>query len=186
MHIRHAQGFASAADARATGSGLGVDLGSGGGVPGLVLAAGLGGPRLVERWALVDSRRRSVDFLGEAISMLGLLGAVDVVQSRAEDLSRMPEWRETADLVVARGFSGPAITAECASGLLKPGGHLVVSEPPGSSGDRWDHHGLRQVAMRLCCVEQVGVGGFAVLEKVSELGDRYPRRAGLPQKRPLF
>ena len=58
---------------------------------------------------------------------------VEVVVGRAEVLARSAALRATFDLVVARSFGAPAVTAECAVGFLRPGGSLVVTEPPDST-----------------------------------------------------
>ncbi|HET9772856.1 MAG TPA: RsmG family class I SAM-dependent methyltransferase, partial [Acidimicrobiia bacterium] len=86
-----------------------LDLGSGGGLPGLVLATAR--PEL--ELTLLEARQRACRFLREAVAELGL-GGVDVVESRAEEAARRPGLRETFDAVVARSFGPPAVTAECA------------------------------------------------------------------------
>lgn len=156
----------------------GVDLGSGGGVPGLVLAVAL--PWV--HWLLVDSMQRRTTILDEAVVRLGLEDRVTVWCGRAEELGHAPEVRYSADLVVARSFGPPAVTAECAAPLLRMGGHLMVSEPPESSGARWPPMELGELGL-----EPVGVDlGVMVMVKVAETPDHYPRRVGIPAKRPLF
>lgn len=157
---------------------LGIDLGTGGGVPGLVLAVAL--PWI--RWVLVDSMQRRSTILDEAVVQLGMSDRVTVRCCRAEDLGREPEIRHRADLVVARSFGPPAVTAECAGPLLRLGGRLLVSEPPDSGGQRWPAGPLQELG-----IEPVGVErGIMVLAKVADTPDRYPRRVGVPSKRPLF
>ena len=103
-----------------------LDLGSGAGVPGLVLA--LAWPDA--RGTLLDSSERRTAFCGRAIDRLGLTGRVRVVRARAEEAGRDPALREQFDLVTARSFARPAVTAECAAPFLCLGGRLLVSEPP--------------------------------------------------------
>jgi 16S rRNA (guanine527-N7)-methyltransferase len=173
---RHAAAFASALVAEPHHA---VDLGSGGGLPGLVLAVAL--PET--RWLLVDAMARRTTFLVEAIDRLGLQARVEVCTARAEVLGR--ERRGWADLVVARGFGPPAVTAECAAPLLVPGGALVVSEPPGSLGERWRHPALGELGLS---VDEVVPGPpvFARLRQDRPCPVRYPRRTGVPAKRPLW
>jgi len=102
-----------------------IDLGSGGGMPGLPLAICL--PRV--RFALVESRRRRCSFLREAIRQLDLGKGVDVFESNARQLGST--LTETADVVVARAFVGPEELCRIAHPLLKTSGHLVVM-----AGDR--------------------------------------------------
>jgi 16S rRNA (guanine527-N7)-methyltransferase len=156
----------------------GIDLGTGGGVPGLVLAVAL--PWV--HWVLVDSMPRRTTILDEAVAQMGMQDRVTVWCGRAEDLGRDPGVRQTADLVVARSFGPPAATAECAAPLLRSGGSLLVSEPPDSEGERWPRQSLEELG-----IEPVGVNrGVMVLAKVAETPDRFPRRVGIPAKRPLF
>ncbi len=123
--------------------GLGVDLGTGGGIPGLVVATAL--PSW--RWELVETGARRAAFLERAVDALDLADRVRVRQLRAEDLGRTPGERARADAVTARSFGPPAVTAECAAPLLRAGGALVVSEPPGGRSDRWDEAGLAHLGL---------------------------------------
>lgn len=166
-------------------SGRVLDLGSGGGVPGLVLATAR--PEL--EVTLLEARRRACRFLREAVAELGLAG-VDVVESRAEEAARRPDLRETFDAVVSRSFGPPAVTAECAVGFLRPSGRLVVSEPPadeegGGLAARWPADGLEQLGLGVPVPGGGPQASFAVLEKLRG-DDRWPRRVGIPLKRPLW
>jgi 16S rRNA (guanine527-N7)-methyltransferase len=179
-HVRHAHAMA-----RFTGtpSGPVLDLGSGGGVPGLVLARAW----LVEV-TLLDATHRRAMFLLEALRRLDLAPRVRVVEGRAEVLGHDPTLREGFDLVVARGFGAPAVTAECAVGFLGARGRLVVSEPPISSGDRWPAEGLAELGLELVRAGDPAAGNtsFVELRRTGELGARWPRRTGVPTKRPLW
>jgi 16S rRNA (guanine527-N7)-methyltransferase len=162
-----------------------LDLGSGGGLPGLVLATYR--PEL--ELTLLEARQRACRFLREAVATLDL-SQVLVVEARAEDAARRPDLRESFDVVVTRSFGPPAVTAECAVGFLRPGGRLVVSEPPGDeaperAGARWPVSGLEELGF----APPVAGGGrgasFVVLEK-AKIDDRWPRRIGVPAKRPVW
>lgn len=179
-HLEHA-----VAMGRAVEGGLScdaaLDLGSGGGIPGLVLA------RLTPDcvWTLLDSQERRTEFLAKAVNELGLAERVAVVRARAEDIGRRPEHREHYRLVTSRSFGPPGVTAECASPLLAIGGRLVVSEPPANVGGRWPSAPLLELGLEYRRVDVDGLG-FAVLEKVAPTPDWVPRRVGLPGKRPYF
>lgn len=138
------------------------------------------------RWVFVDSRRRSTEFLREAVAALGLAERVDVVLGRAEDVGRDARYRGRFDRVVARGFGPPPVTAECGAPLLRVGGRLVVSEPPVSRGDRWPTQPLERLGLRLMDIVGLDEGGFAVLEQARACPSTYPRRSGIPAKRPLY
>ena len=107
-----------------------------------------------------------------------------MVEGRAEDLARRPELDASVDLVTSRSFGPPAATAECAVRFLVVGGVLIVSEPPGSSS-RWDEDGLRRLGLRLGPRESPGAT-YQLLIKEEETPQEYPRRSGIPGKRPLF
>lgn len=159
-------------------AGLAMDIGSGGGVPGLVLAVLL--PHV--RWVFLDAMAKRCAFLAESVAELGLGSRVEIEEGRAEELGRLPRLRSQFDVVTARSFGAPAVLAECASPFLRLGGHIVVSEPPDGS-DRWTDEGLAILGLRRLPYEDSSV---AVLEQFLELDDRYPRRVGMPAKRPLF
>jgi 16S rRNA (guanine527-N7)-methyltransferase len=206
--VEHSQGFADAVV-----SVLGrvpvdaVDLGSGGGLPGLVLAA---------RWpaadlTLVEGSRRRADFLEQAARDLGRhrAGGLRVVGHRAEELGRDPDWREKSEIVLARSFGPPPVTAECAAPLVRVGGWLVVSEPPdvevawgelawGESAwaaedgaahgpvARWPSTLLGPLGLAPQGVIRTRGYGYQALQKVHASDPRYPRRVGIPAKRPLY
>jgi len=167
--------------------GLVIDLGSGGGLPSLVLA--LVWPD--SSWLLIDSNQRRTRWLREATSELGAASRVEVVCERAELVARSPH-RHQAQLVTARSFGPPAATAECAAPLLALGGCLLVADPPDGTDQpvRWPLEGLSQLGLELGSREVVataaGPVSFSKIFAVSECTDRYPRRVGAPFKRPLF
>jgi 16S rRNA (guanine527-N7)-methyltransferase len=162
--------------------GGGLDLGTGSGLPGLVLAWAWP----MSRWVLLDSRQRSVAFCRQAVERLGMGDRVAVVSARAEVAGRQVEHRGRYGLVTARGFGPPAVTAECAAPLLGRGGTLVVSEPPGAAGERWPQGPLRELGLEPRTVVTRGGATFAVLVQVATCPERFPRREGMPAKRPLF
>jgi 16S rRNA (guanine527-N7)-methyltransferase len=150
-HFEHAMAFVAAIDGP---SGRGLDLGTGGGVPGLVLAA-----RLPDwTWTFVDSARRRTSFLSATVAKLSLADRVTVVRSRVDLIAADPVHREAYDVVTARSFGTPAVTAEAARSFLRLGGELVVAEPPGAP-DRWDARLLTLLGLRL---ESVAVRPFAL------------------------
>jgi 16S rRNA (guanine527-N7)-methyltransferase len=157
-----------------------VDLGSGGGLPGLVMAAAWPD----SSWLLVDGRALRARFLSWAVAELGWDGRIEVVGDQAERVGRGP-WRARGEAAIARGFGPPAVTAECAAPLLRTGGTLVVTEPPGGRRDRWPAEGLAQLGLEPArsVVEPVA---YQVLRQQQPCPDRYPRRVGVPAKRPLF
>jgi 16S rRNA (guanine527-N7)-methyltransferase len=185
-HLDHAAGYAAVVEDEAGGDGWSlrraVDLGSGGGLPGLPLALHFG----AAEWVLVEVSRRRSAFLVAAVARLGLQQRVTVIAERAEIVGRAPAHRGRFDLVVARSFGPPAVAAECAAPLLRVGGRAVVSEPPGGMPGRWPADGLARVGMAPAPVVQSRGAAYQVLRQEALCPERFPRRVGVPGKRPLF
>jgi len=207
VHVAHAHGFADAVEAlapeasadaagvastasssgAASVTGIWMDLGSGGGIPGLVLAH-----RWPEREAvLLDSNQRRARFLVEVVEDQGWGDRVHVLSDRAEMAGRIEALRAQFSLVVARSFGPPPVTAECAAPFLRPDGILIVSEPPGSGpGDdlddtRWPAEGLATLGLERQSLWR-GAFGYGVLRQTVECPERFPRRVGVPAKRPVY
>ena len=174
-HIRHAAGFLAALESV---SGTVIDLGSGGGVPGLVV--GLARPDL--RLVLVEATAKRCRFLESACHRLAL--PAEVIEARAEHLGRGAR-RGTADAVIARSFGTPGVTVECGAPLLRVGGCLVVSEPPEPAPERWPTAPLAALGLEVDPRPRTSPA-VQVLRQLRLCPDRYPRRVGVPAKRPLF
>lgn len=136
--IAHARGFVRALEAcdRVVESIL--DLGSGGGVPGLIIAHDLPAVRLT----LLDRRAKRTDTLERLVHRLGwqdriTVACTDVTTFVPDDLF---------DAVVARGFGPPEFTLAHAVRFVRDGGPIVVSEPP--DVDRWDDRLLVELGLR--------------------------------------
>jgi len=143
------------------------------------------------RWILLEANGRKGRFLTRAVRELELEARVEVWIGRAEGLGREVERRASVDLVVARGFGPPAVTAECAAPFLATGGRLAVSEPPGAEPDRWPAGPLAELGLRRLGVRGGVRGGvrdgraaIMVFTQVSACPGRFPRRS--PATRPLF
>lgn len=177
--ISHARAFVTAIP----GATRVLDLGSGGGLPGLVLACEMPGTEFV----LLDAQGRRCTFLESAVEQLGISRRVSVVNGRAEEVARLPGYRGSFDAVVSRSFGPPAVAAECAVGFLDGIGAVVaISEPPDPAPNRWSTEGLNLLGLQLGELLKGPSGGIQTLHLVAECPDRYPRRVGVPSKRPLF
>jgi 16S rRNA (guanine527-N7)-methyltransferase len=138
--IEHARGFVRAlrtsAHDRVIDSVL--DLGSGGGVPGLIIAHDLPAVRLT----LLDRRAKRTDALQRVVRRLGWQDRVTVACTDVATF--IPD--EPFDAVVARGFGPPEFTLAQAVRFVRGGGPIVISEPPGV--DRWDDRLLNELGLR--------------------------------------
>ncbi len=187
LPMRHADAFVDIACAEVEAAGgVGgtcswLDLGSGGGLPGLV-----GIDRLADStWVLLDAQAKRIRFLRSVVADWDVSSRVICVLGRAEEIYQAGQYREV-EVVVARGFGQPSVTAECATGFLPVGGILVVSEPPDSDGSRWD--GVDQTPLGLVFdgVRRSGGFGFAVLRKVRRQASQIPRTGAALARNPLF
>jgi 16S rRNA (guanine527-N7)-methyltransferase len=158
-----------------------LDLGAGGGLPGAVLYIEWPATQFV--W--LDAAERSQVFLELVVARLDASSRVAVARGRAEDLGRSAALRGSFDVVVARSFGRPAMTAECAAPFLVTGGHLVVSEPPGTVDGRWSIDGLAGLGLELAG-RVSSPANFQVFRQVVTCPPEFPRRSGRPGKRPLF
>lgn len=138
--IEHARAFVQALPASVQTV---VDLGSGAGIPGLVLA--LDRPEL--RVTLIDRRAKRTDALQRAVQVLGWSTQVTVVEGDAEHLGHDPAWHGSTDAVVARGFGPPHETLAIAKRFVRPAGWILVSEPPADHPSRWDVNTLARLSL---------------------------------------
>lgn len=178
-HIRHADAFVVAAGEHPSAL---LDLGSGAGVPGLVLARAWPATAIV----LLESAARRGAFLEEAVAQLGLGHQVRVLVARAEVAGRDASLRERFDVVTSRSFGPPAVTAECGASFLTPAGALLVSEPPDAPADRWPSAGLAALGLLDEGVTATAGAHVRRLRRHGPLPETVPRRDGMPAKRPRF
>ncbi len=173
VHIQHADYYLEAIP---PDTGRLVDLGSGGGLPGLPLLLSL--PNTQGR--LVDGSEKRCEFLAEVLPELGLEDRVEVVVGRAEKLSHLDEHRGWADVVVSRSFGAPHHTVECGMGFVRPGGLICISEPPG--GRKWPADQLSKYGLS---VEPTS-SHIACLRVEGGPMDGYPRSFKRQERKPLF
>ena len=125
-------------------------------------------------------------FLEEVLSWPDAPRDATVILGRIEETARDPRLEEQFDLVTARAFGPPAVTAECAVRFLKVGGVLVVSEPPDDGArDRWPKDRVGDLGLEVLGRVRHGAA-YEVLRKVATTSSTYPRPVGVPGKKPLF
>jgi 16S rRNA (guanine527-N7)-methyltransferase len=163
-----------------------IDVGSGAGLPGLPVK--IAWPEV--EMALLESNEKRCRFLRETIARLGLAGA-KVLEGRAETWARHRDHRERYDLALARAVAPLPVLLEYALPFLRVGGWLAA--PKGSAAPR-------ELAASGRALAELGGGPpealpfeppggrpqtLVLVQKVSPTPERYPRRQGVPSRRPI-
>ena len=164
-----------------------VDVGAGAGFPGLPLKIAFPDICL----CLVEATGKKTDFLDHLTGKLRL-DNVDVCHGRAEELAHEPALRESFDLAVSRGVARLSTLAELTLPLCKTGGASVTLKHGGIESELANAaNALETLGGRIAGLHPVNVTGLLdnrVVLRVDKAGptpDRYPRRPGIPTKRPL-
>lgn len=162
-----------------------IDVGSGTGVPGIPL-------KIIEpsiQLTLVEAKHRKAEFLSALLPELGM-GDVTIVSKRAEVVARDPQHREQYDMAVAKALAPMRTLAELTLPFVRMGG-LVIA-PKGRDGETEASEAgvaLEMLKGSLRAVEPLpGVEPpqtVILVDKDLPTPDRFPRRPGMPAKRPL-
>lgn len=167
-------------------SGAFIDVGSGGGFPGIPMK--LAFPGMVG--ALLDSTAKKTAFLAHACDVLGLQD-MTVCTSRAETAARDAGMREKFDVAFARAVAEVAALAELTLPFVRVGGLVVMHKKAAISAElERAQNAIEALGGGVREVMTVSLPGLddrslVVLEKQSATPERYPRRPGMPAKRPL-
>lgn len=163
-----------------------VDVGSGAGFPGIPLAIML--PEV--RFTLIDALGKRVDFLNHVIGELGL--NAEALHLRAEDAARRPDLRERFDLATARAVAPMNVLCEYLLPLTRVGGRALALKGPGLEDELAQaQNALTLLGGAVERVQPLPIPGrdwdhkAAWIAKVASTPERYPRRAGAAEKRPL-
>lgn len=161
-----------------------VDVGSGGGLPGLPLKIARPGLGIT----LVEADQAKAAFLVRACAALGLHDVV-VVARRAEEVGRDPLYRESFDVAVARALAPMPVLAELCLPLVRVGGRLLAQKT-GSGDVEGARHAIELMGGTLNRVVAAPSsarrsGAVVVVDKVRATPPAYPRRPGVPARKPL-
>jgi len=163
-----------------------VDLGTGGGFPGLPLKI----LRPAISLTLVDSVGKKTAFLEHVSRRLGLEG-VRVLTARAEELGRQRAERERYDLVTARAVAELRVLVEYGLPLLRVGGRMLAPKGAGAFEEAAAAaNAIELLGGELAAVEPLSLPGLdaravVVIDKVAPTDARYPRPVGTPARKPL-
>ena len=164
-----------------------IDVGAGAGLPGIAI-------KLVRpdvSLTLLEATRKKCDFLQAVVDDLQLTG-VSIVNARAEEAGRAVAHREQYDIAIARGVAEMPTLLEYLLPLVKVGGYAVAQKSREVLPDvQHAELALTTLGGRLSDIVAVSVPELkevrylVVVEKIDRTPEKYPRRAGMPSKKPL-
>ncbi|MCR5148756.1 MAG: 16S rRNA (guanine(527)-N(7))-methyltransferase RsmG [Eubacterium sp.] len=164
-----------------------IDIGTGAGFPGIPIKILFPETELV----LLDSLNKRVRFLEEVINKLSLKN-VRIIHGRAEDLAHNKELRASFDIALSRAVANLSTLSEYCIPFIKKGG-LFVSYKSGNADEEIKDAenavgilGSRIISVNDCILPETDIlRKFVIIEKINDVSNKYPRRAGTPAKDPL-
>jgi len=163
-----------------------IDVGSGAGFPGIPLAIMRPDVKIV----LMDTLQKRVAFLSSVIKELGL--NAEAVHSRCEDAAKKPEYRDSFDIATARAVAEMNILSEWLLPFVKPGGKMAVLKGMNAESEvEAAGAALTALNAELRGVYPADIPGrdwqhcLIVADKTGETPARFPRKAGIAEKRPI-
>jgi 16S rRNA (guanine527-N7)-methyltransferase len=164
-----------------------VDVGSGAGFPGIPLK--IVNPKI--QLTLLESIGKKVDFCRHICQELGFKG-VKIIQNRAEEFGHLPQAREGFDWALARAVAGLPVLVEYLLPLVRIGGRaLAMKGENGPAEAQAAEPAIDLLGGQISRLVPVNLPGIeedrylVVIDKIAATPDRYPRRVGIPVKRPL-
>lgn len=164
-----------------------IDIGTGAGFPGILIKIMYPALQL----SLVESVGKKTQFCRHIVNMLDLT-RVEVIQQRAEELGHLNEHREKYDWAVARSVANLPTLVEYLLPFVKIGGAILAQK--GENGPAEVHqasHAIQVMGGSLRQVKSIVLPGVAeeryliIIDKIAACPPQFPRRAGIPSKRPL-
>jgi 16S rRNA (guanine527-N7)-methyltransferase len=164
-----------------------IDIGTGAGIPGIPLKILYPSMQMT----LVESVGKKANFCRHMVEILKL-ETTEVITARAEDVGQMPTHREYYDLAVARAVANLPVLAEYLLPLVQIGGVMLAQK--GQSGPVETHKAEKALRILGGCTRQLlpvilpGVADerfLVVVDKVAATPPQYPRKPGIPSKKPL-
>lgn len=164
-----------------------IDVGTGAGFPGLPLRIVCPGIRLT----LVEATRKKVDFLEHLVRRLGITD-VEIIHTRVEELAHRPAYREQYDWAVARALAEMPTLVEYLLPLVRIRGAILAQKGENAPAEVHSaEEAIRILGGRVRRLVPVDLHGLAetrylvIVDKVAATPEKYPRRPGMPEKRPL-
>ena len=164
-----------------------IDIGTGAGFPGIPLKIIMPDSEIL----LLDSLNKRINFLNETISILGLKG-IKAVHYRAEELAKKPEYREKYDIAVSRAVANMTVLSELCVPFVKIGGYFIAMKGPSSEDEIEESKtaiyilgGKIKNVVETSMLQPDMNHRLVIVEKIKSTMGKYPRNAGLIEKKPL-
>lgn len=164
-----------------------VDVGSGGGFPGLPIAIEY--PKL--KLLAVDSIGKKLSFIELLAAKLGILNRVSTAKARAEELGRDPEKREKFDLAITRAVAKMSIVSEYCLPLVKVGGYFVAYKAKNIYEELDEANiAIKELGGEVVATVKYSLSGceqraLVLIKKIKPTPAKYPRKPGIAAKRPI-
>lgn len=165
-----------------------IDIGTGGGFPGIPMKIIKPEVNIV----LLDSLNKRVKFLNEVINSLQLEN-IKAIHGRAEDFAQEAQYREKFDVAVSRAVANLTVLSEYCIPYVKVGGYFVAMKGPAVEEEiKQSKNAIRMLGGRIEHIEKVQIEdsdlnhNLVIISKISQTHRKYPRKAGMVTKEPLF
>lgn len=164
-----------------------IDIGTGGGFPGLPLKIFNNELKVT----LLDSLNKRITFLNEVIKNLELKDT-EAIHGRAEELGRTPKYREEYDICISRAVASLNTLSEYCMPFVKVGGYFISMKGPEVDEELKEaEKGIKLLGGKVIKIEEVRlpnsdiIHSLIIIQKIQETPTKYPRAGGKPKKNPL-
>jgi len=164
-----------------------LDLGTGGGFPGIPLK--IMNPTI--NLVMLDSRLKKIEYLKEVIKVFNLKDTT-AIHGRAEDYGQLPEFRETFDVVVSRAVANLTVLSEYCLPFVKKGGYFIAMK--GTKSNEEINEAKKAIKLLGGAIEDVMEfnlpetdydRSIVLIKKINHTPKKYPRNPGKPKKSPI-